>query len=239
MGGSRGARGHGWLTKYRAGQGGRHLQGRYHLRDRQKLVSINDEVFALNKSLGDAIPKTTEAYIELRTESNDDDDSGDTTNQRIVIELATAALPQTCGNFAALCRDGSSPHGYKSTRVFKIEQNVGVCLGDNTVGNDGDGGRCHPDYASTTNNPYSFDHEQTVLSHAQKGIVTMLSSGLDNNDSRFMITTAEDSPHLDGKYVAFGRVTEGMDWLERTVENTYTKRGRPINDIMVVSSGLL
>ena len=39
--GSRGARGHGWLHKYRAGEGGRHLQGRYHNRDIEKLISIN------------------------------------------------------------------------------------------------------------------------------------------------------------------------------------------------------
>jgi len=244
MGGTRGARGHGWFKKYRAGLGGRHLQGRHHNRDRQKLASMNDEVFALNRSLLDTTSTsnnnnttttTTSAYIDLEIDGGDDD----TNRQRIVIELASAALPNTCGNFAALCRDGSSSLGYESTKVFKIVKDTGLCLGDNTPNNNGDGGRCHPDFASESHNPYSFNHESLVLSHSQKGMVTMLSSGLDKNDSRFMITMADDSPQLDGKYVAFGRVKEGLEWLENTAFNTFTKRGMPITKIEVVSSGLL
>jgi len=231
MGGTRGARGHGWLKKYRAGLGGRHLQGRHHNRDKQKLVSINDEVFALNQSLNGVVgDKPTMTYIDLQIE-------GDKDPHRIIIELASAALPKTCGNFAALCKDESC--GYESTKVFKIEKNVGVCLGDNTPSNNGEGGKCHPDFAVEGHNPYSFEHEALVLSHAQKGMVTMLSSGLDKNDSRFMITTVNDSPHLDGKYMAFGRVKEGLEWLEKIAENTFTKRGKPISNIEVVSSGVL
>lgn len=233
MGGTRGARGHGWLKKYRAGLGGRHLQGRYHNRDRQKLVSINDEAFALNQLVSsNIVDKPTAVYIDLQIEGNDDNN-----RHRIVIDLAAAALPKTCGNFAALCQDGSN--GYTSTKVFKIEKNVGICFGDNTVSNNGKGGKCHPDFAAEAHNPYSFPHEPLVLSHSQKGMVTMLSSGLDKNDSRFMITTADDSPHLDGKYVAFGRVTQGLKWLEETATNTYTKRGLPITKIEIVASGVL
>jgi len=233
MGGTRGARGHGWLKKYRAGIGGRHLQGRFHNRDKQKLVSINDEVFTLSQSLSNKIAdKPTTAYIDLKIEGNDDNNA-----QRIVIDLATAALPKTCGNFAALCQDEAQ--GYASTKVFKIEKNVGICFGDNTVSNNGEGGKCHPDFATEAHNPYSFEHESLVLSHSQKGIVTMLSSGLDKNDSRFMITTADNSPHLDGKYVAFGRVTQGLEWLEKIALNTYTRRGLPITKIEVVASGVL
>lgn len=238
MGGTRGARGHGWFKKYRAGLGGRHLQGRHDNRDRQKLASINDEVFALNRSFVDDSTASTNnhttAYIDLQIDGNDND----TNRQRIVIELASAALPNTCGNFAALCRDGSSSHGYELTKVFKIVKDTGLCLGDNTPNNNGEGGRCHPDFASERHNPYSFNHESTALSHSQKGMVTMLSSGLDKNDSRFMITMA-DAPQLDGKYVAFGRVKEGLEWLENTAFNTFTKRGMPITKIEVVSSGLL
>jgi cyclophilin family peptidyl-prolyl cis-trans isomerase len=67
----------------------------------------------------------------------------------------------------------------------------------------------------------------------------MLSTGLDRNDSRFIITTVEDAPHLDGKYVAFGRVKEGMEVLDKLVKNTFTKKGRPTLDIQVVKSGVL
>ena len=154
--------------------------------------------------------------------------------KRITIELASAALPITCDNFAKLCRDG-----YENSKVFKIEPKAGICLGDTTEKNNGYQGSCHESVAKDTGNPHTFEHENTVLSHAQKGIVSMLSTGLDRNDSRFIITTVDDAPHLDGKYVAFGRVKEGMEVLEALVKNTFTKKGRPTLDIQVVKSGVL
>jgi cyclophilin family peptidyl-prolyl cis-trans isomerase len=66
----------------------------------------------------------------------------------------------------------------------------------------------------------------------------MLSTGVHENDSRFMITTS-NAPQLDGRFVAFGRVTEGLDIIEDTVANVFTKRGRPTVDIEVVGCGVL
>lgn len=230
-GGTRGARGHGWLHQYRKGEGGRHLQGRYHDRDREKLVSINNEVFSLNETYKETTDIPSKVYIDLSVEGEEE------SRQRVAIELASAALPKTCKNFIALCQDEDL--GYKSTKLFRVEKNVGLCLGDNTPANNGKGGRCHPSAADQPQNPNIFSHEALVLSHSQKGIVTMLSSGLDKNDSRFMITTVDDAPHLDGKFVAFGRVTEGLENLVQIAENTFTKKGRPTINIEVANCGLL
>ncbi|GFH50152.1 hypothetical protein CTEN210_06628 [Chaetoceros tenuissimus] len=218
--GTRGARGHGWLQKYRAGQGGRHLQGRFHNRDTEKLTQINNQVFELGSS---------STFLDIEAEGQ---------THRIEIELAEKALPNTSENFRMLCQDGL----YKQSKVFKIEPKVGLCLGDVTVDNTGRQGSCHEslnEESKTLGMPNCFQHESTVVSHAQKGIVSMLAPGLDQNDSRFMITTVEDAPHLDGRYVAFGRVKQGMDVLEQLVKNTYTKRGSPTVQIQVVDSGCL
>jgi cyclophilin family peptidyl-prolyl cis-trans isomerase len=219
--GTRGARGHAWLQKYRAGLGGRHLQGRYHNRDIIQRVAINDQVFDLNSS------EKMMAYLDIQVEDQKE-------VNRITIELASAALPITCDNFVKLCKDG-----YQNSKVFKIEPKAGICLGDTTEKNNGLQGSCHESVAKDIGSPHTFEHENTVLSHAQKGIVSMLSTGLDRNDSRFIITTVEDAPHLDGKYVAFGRVKEGMEVLDKLVKNTFTKKGRPTLDIQVVKSGVL
>ena len=225
---SRGSRGHGWLKKYREGMGGRHLQGRYYDRNISKLGQLNDQVFDLNR--------TTDArkiaYLDIAV-----GDDKEVQSKRITIELAAAALPQTCQNFISLCQEG-----YASSKVFRIEKNVGVCFGDFvSADQNGTQGRCHPSVGQLSEpyHPYTFEHEPMVLSHAQKGIVSMLSSGLDKNDSRFIITTVEDAPQLDGKFVAFGRVSQGMADLEKIAHSTFTKRGRPTVDIRIVGCGVL
>ncbi len=224
--GARGARGHGWLHKYRGGLGGRHLQGRFHKRDTKKLVAINDEVFGMNSG------KEKMAYLDIEIGGNAND------LKRVTIELASVALPQTCKNFMALCNEEGA-NGYESSKVFKIEPKMGMCLGDISERNDGRQGSCHPSVADGNGSSATFPHESVVLSHAQKGMVSMLSTGLDKNDSRFMITTVNDAPHLDGKYVAFGRVKEGLDVLENLVTKTYTKKGRPTVEIKVAACGTL
>lgn len=235
--GTRGARGHGWLKKYRAGLGGRHLQGRWHFRDIDELNRINDEVFGMNASLGGDV--TTEAYLVLSVAGEQP--------RRIVIELASAALPRTTENFRLLCQEkggdgsvdggGASAKGYVSTSVYKIEKTVGLCLGD-VVSDNGSGGRCHPKMGTYTS-PYSFEDEGFLVSHTSPGIVSMMSPGVHRNDSRFLITTT-GAPQLDGRFVAFGRVKgDGMDVINDIVTGVFTKRGRPTVEIKVVDCGVL
>lgn len=234
--GTRGARGHGWLRKYRAGLGGRHLQGRWHWRDVDELNEINDQVFAMNETLNadDNIP--TEAYLDLSV-------AGDTP-RRVVIELASAALPKTTENFRLLCQEKSADSneeeegasgGYENTSVYKIEKTVGLCMGD-VVSNDGSGGRCHPKIG-TSQTPFSFGDEGFLLSHTQPGMVSMMSPGVHRNDSRFLITTT-GAAQLDGRFVAFGRVKEGMDVIEDIATSVFTKRGRPTVEIKVAGCGV-
>lgn len=242
--GTRGARGHGWLKKYRAGLGGRHLQGRWHNRDVDELNMINDEVFAMNKTLdSDSIP--TEAYLDISVEGE--------APRRVVIELASAALPKTTENFRLLCQEkGSSSKendndegvvgdekgsgGYENTSVYKIEKTVGLCMGD-IVSDDGSGGRCHPK-SGTYLSPYSFKDEGFLISHTGPGIVSMMSPGVGRNDSRFLITTTGAS-QLDGRFVAFGRVKEGMDVVEDIATGVFTKRGKPTVEVKVDKCGVL
>ena len=230
--GTRGARGHGWLKKYRAGLGGRHLQGRWHFRNVDELNEVNDLVFGMNESLDVSIP--TEAYLDLSVAG----DSNYTTPRRVIIELASAALPKTTENFRLLCQEKGENGGlgYESTLVYKIEKTVGLCMGD-VVSNDGTGGRCHPTLG-TYASPYAFEDEGFLISHTGPGIVSMMSPGVHRNDSRFLITTT-GAAQLDGRFVAFGRVKEGMDVITDIATGVFTKRGRPTVEVKVVGCGEL
>mmetsp|Transcript_20487 Transcript_20487/g.29234 ORF Transcript_20487/g.29234 Transcript_20487/m.29234 type:complete len:265 (+) Transcript_20487:129-923(+) len=222
--GSRGSRGRGWLTKYRDGKGGRHLQGRWwESQSEEYRAAWNNAIFDLGKK---------HAFFDFLTE-------GWKEPMRVEVELATAALPNTCKNFLELCQgfalsEDPSTLGYKNTIVHRIEKTTGLCMGDVLL-QGGKAGRCHP---SLGTRGYSFEDEGFVLSHgATPGILTMLSTGVHKNDSRFLITTAKAN-QLDGRCVAFGRVTEGMDVVNQ-IANVFSKRGRPANDVIVVNCGLI
>jgi len=67
-GGSRGARGHGWWVNYRAGKGGRHLQGTYSHLDLESMAEWNDAVLGMGRKL---------AYLDVRVEALADDNNND------------------------------------------------------------------------------------------------------------------------------------------------------------------
>lgn len=233
--GSKGSRGHGWLHHYRAGNKGRHLQGKFHYRNVDERNQVNEEVFAFG---------TKEVFLDLKVILNNNNNKteieteteseGDPTSEtkRIILELASTALPQTCENFIKLIEDGY----YLNTNIYKIEKNVGICLGD-ILHRDGRGGKCHP---SISNTGY-FNHESYVLSHTTPGMVTMLSPGVHRNNSKFCITT-NDCPQLDGRFSAFARIkqqTDGYNHILDIINSVHTKKGRPNTEIQIVGAGIL
>jgi cyclophilin family peptidyl-prolyl cis-trans isomerase/protein-disulfide isomerase len=61
---------------------------------------------------------------------------------------------------------------------------------------------------------YAFINEQSNLTFNQPGLVAMANSGIDTNGSQFFITLGS-APNLNGKYTIFGKVTSGMDIVEK------------------------
>lgn len=70
-------------------------------------------------------------------------------------------------------------------------------------------------------------HERGVLSMARA--MNPNSAG-----SQFFIMTTT-SPHLDGQYASFGRVTEGMDVADRIVNSKRNLRDKPLVDQKIKS----
>ena len=63
-----------------------------------------------------------------------------------------------------------------------------------------------------------------------KGVISMARSMSPNSaGSQFFIMVA-DSPHLDGQYAAFGKVTEGIETAEKIVAVKRNRSDKPFED---------
>jgi len=110
----------------------------------------------------------------------------------IKIELLPEVAPFTVMNFLKL----SENNFYDNTVFHRVVSNFVIQGGDPTgTGFGGQG--------------YSIRSEFSPLSY-ETGMVGMASSGKDTEGSQFFITHSA-TPHLDGRYTIFGKVTDGMD----------------------------
>ncbi|MBQ0040946.1 MAG: peptidylprolyl isomerase [Clostridiales bacterium] len=120
-------------------------------------------------------------------------------------ELYPEIAPKTVENFEKLANDGFYD-GLIFHRVIPGFMIQGGCPQGN-----GTGGPGHNIPGEFTMNGFKNDlkHERGVLSMAR-------AMDPDSAGSQFFVMTTT-SPHLDGQYAAFGKVTEGMDVADRIV----------------------
>jgi len=76
---------------------------------------------------------------------------------------------------------------------------------------------------------FSSNGFKNDLKHS-RGVISMARTAVpDSAGSQFFIMV-ENSPHLDNQYAAFGKVTEGMDVLDRVVSAKTDFRDKPMAD---------
>jgi len=119
-----------------------------------------------------------------------------TSKGNIKIELLPDVAPFTVMNFLKL----SEKDYYDRTIFHRVVPNFVIQGGDPTGTGFGGPG-------------YSIRSEYSALPY-ERGMVGMASSGKDTEGSQFFITHSA-APHLDGKYTIFGKVTEGMDVVDK------------------------
>ncbi|MBK8549757.1 MAG: peptidylprolyl isomerase [Ignavibacteria bacterium] len=114
----------------------------------------------------------------------------------IKIELLPDAAPFTVMNFLKLAEKSF----YDSTVFHRVVSNFVIQGGDPTgTGYGGPG--------------YTIRSEFSPMTY-ERGMVGMASSGKDTEGSQFFITHSA-TPHLDGKYTIFGKVTDGIDVVDK------------------------
>jgi len=140
-----------------------------------------------------------------------------TTAGPVEVELFDDDAPKTVGNFRQLAGDGFYD-GLIFHRVIKDFMIQGGC----------------PEGTGTGGPGYTFEDE--INPHKiVRGALAMANAGPNTNGSQFFLVTTPAAPWLDGKHTVFGRVTSGMDVVDR-IEATETDRGdRPVEDLRIES----
>ncbi len=141
----------------------------------------------------------------------------------IKIELDPVSAPNTVKNFIALASEGFYD-GLIFHRVIPVFMIQGGCpQGQGTGG---------PGY--NIRGEFSENGYENHLRHIG-GVISMARSNHpDSAGSQFFIMVA-DAPQLDGQYAAFGRVTEGMEAVDRIVNVDRNQNDKPLEDQRIES----
>ena len=140
------------------------------------------------------------------------------TNHGVIeIELFDEDAPKTVENFLKLARDGF----YDGVIFHRVIPDFMIQGGDPT--GTGSGG---PGYKFED----EFNDHKVV-----RGALAMANAGPNTNGSQFFIVTTEAAPWLDGKHTVFGRVTDGMDVVDKIAELPRDARDKPHDDVVIES----
>jgi cyclophilin family peptidyl-prolyl cis-trans isomerase len=143
-----------------------------------------------------------------------------TTEGAITVELFDEDAPQTVGNFKKLAGDGF----YDGVIFHRVIKDFMIQGGDPTgTGSGGPG--------------YTFEDEFNDHK-VERGALAMANAGPNTNGSQFFIVTVSEAPWLDGKHTVFGRVTDGMDVVDRIEASDTDGRDRPREDIAMTGVDL-
>lgn len=134
----------------------------------------------------------------------------------IKAELYPEVAPNTVNNFISLVKKGYYD-GLIFHRVIEGFMIQGGCP-DGT----GMGGPGYSIKGEFTQNRFKND-----LKHSA-GVLSMARTMMPNSAGSQFFIMHKDAPHLDGAYAAFGKVTEGMDVVDKIAETDTDYRDKPI-----------
>ena len=130
-------------------------------------------------------------------------------------ELYPETAPNTVNNFISLANSGYY-NGLTFHRVIYGFMIQGGCPNGTGTGNPG-----YSIKGEFSGNGFKNDLKHTA------GVISMARSMMpDSAGSQFFIMH-RDAPHLDGSYAAFGKVTEGMEFVNAIAECDTDFRDRP------------
>ena len=150
---------------------------------------------------------------------------------KIKLELDADKAPITVANFAKLVNEGF----YDGLTFHRIIDGFMIQGGD-PLGN-GTGGS-----SENIKGEFRLNGVNNNISHV-RGVISMARSSAYNSASSQFFIVHEDSTFLDGQYAAFGKVTEGIEIVDRICEDTQVeddngtvlKKNQPIIEKIIMS----
>ena len=131
-------------------------------------------------------------------------------------ELYPEAAPNTVNNFISLVKKGYYD-GLIFHRVIRGFMIQGGCPQGTGMGG--------PGYS--IKGEFSQNGFKNDLKHTE-GVLSMARSMMPNSAGSQFFIMHKDAPHLDGAYAAFGKVTEGMDVVNKIAEERTDYSDRPL-----------
>jgi peptidyl-prolyl cis-trans isomerase B (cyclophilin B) len=133
----------------------------------------------------------------------------------ITLELFDEDAPKTVGNFKKLAGEDF----YNGVIFHRVIKDFMIQGGDPTgTGSGGPG--------------YTFEDEFND-NKVVRGALAMANAGPNTNGSQFFIVTTDAAPWLDGKHTVFGRVTDGMEVVDKIEASETDRNDRPREDATI------
>ena len=141
-----------------------------------------------------------------------------TTAGTITAELYPEVAPITVNNFISLINKGF----YNGLIFHRVINGFMIQGGDpDGIGTGGPGYHIRGEFAQ---NGYENNLKHTA------GVLSMARSMMPNSAGSQFFIMHKDAPHLDGAYAAFGKITEGMDVVNKIAETATDYNDRPMED---------
>lgn len=141
----------------------------------------------------------------------------------IEIELFPDLAPITVNNFVKLVNNGFY-NGLTFHRIIKGFMIQGGCPKGNGTGG--------PGY--TIKGEFTYNRVNNPTKH-ERGVISMARAmDPDSAGSQFFIMH-KDAPHLDGRYAAFGKVTKGIEIVDKIASTKTDFRDKPLEPVIIES----
>ena len=131
----------------------------------------------------------------------------------VTIELDPSIAPITVENFVNLVNDGF----YDGLTFHRVITGFMVQGGDPSANGTGGSG-------VNIKGEFNSNGIQNNLSHT-RGVISMARSNDPNSASSQFFIMHQDSPHLDGNYAAFGKVTNGIEIIDEICNDSIVEDG--------------
>lgn len=141
----------------------------------------------------------------------------------IKAELYPEVAPNTVNNFISLVKKGYYD-GLIFHRVIRGFMIQGGCPQGTGMGG--------PGYS--INGEFSQNGVKNDLKHTE-GVLSMARSMMPNSAGSQFFIMHKDAPHLDGAYAAFGKVTEGMNVVDKIANERTDYSDRPLKEQKIKS----